>query len=401
MSSIVVEAAGAVGIYSRRVFCFSEHTLESLFLKHKDLLQHYMMHATCKSTRYGLAPKATMQWKSCRTYISTLSNVVCKGSEFSVALSEILIETTEEQFIREQHLTFDKVKRSRRSGRLNIYQPAFRKLFEWLKHEARKQGCSCTDCLRTCDLLLSPEKQAEEQRACCRNCGCGHHYTMVGRCSRTCHVMDPRSGRMTCLGRRQCMSCLRYFPNCRFHRMIEILKGRPELKETVSAGRLFLCNFCFVNKTLQHQWYREARRPLELGKERLERGIRKIALKEVSEKKLLKEMRDQSYASVKVDKEELLTHRQVAGLMQTADENIDKISALLQKKKLKSAEGFLGCLDEVLTNMCLQRPMQRPERDLILAATRYHVGSNDATLKTDDCGNVVVDRKRRKVAPSQ
>ena len=93
MSSIVVEAEPD-DIYSRRVFCFSEHTLESLFLAHKDLLQHYMMHATCKSTRYGLAPKATMRWKSCRTYISTLCNVVCKGSEFALAISEILLETT-------------------------------------------------------------------------------------------------------------------------------------------------------------------------------------------------------------------------------------------------------------------------------------------------------------------
>ena len=400
MSSLVVESVGATDIYSRRVFCFSENTLESIFLRHKDLLQHYMMHATCKSTRYGLAPKATMRWKSCRTYISTLSNVICEGSEFAVLMSEILIETTEEQFIREQHLTFDKVKRSRRNGRLNIYQPAFRKLFEWLKHEALKDGCNCVDCKRTCELLLTPEKQAEEQRSCCRNCGCGNHYTFDNRCARTCHIMDPRSGRMTCLGRRQCMNCLRYYPNCRYHRMMEVLTKRPELKETICAGRLFLCNFCFVNKTLQQQWYKQARRPLELGKERLERGIQKIAMKEISEKKLLKEMREESYAHVSVDKEELLTHREVAGLMQTADENIEKITALLQEKKLKSAESFLGCLDEVLTNMCLQRPMQRSERDLILAATRYHVGSRDHSMKTDDCGNVIVNRKRRKVSPS-
>lgn len=398
MSLLVVEAAEATDIYSERVFCFSENTLESIFLKHKDLLQHYMMHATCKSTRYGLAPKATMRLKSCRTYISTLSNVICEGSEFSVSVSEILVETTEEQFIREQHLTFDKVKQSRRNGRLNIYQPAFRKLFEWLKHEATKTGCQCSDCQRTCELLLTPEKQAEEQRSCCRNCGCGNHYTIVGRCCRTCHVMDPRTAQMTCLGRKQCMNCLRYFPNCRFHRMVEVLCRRPELKETVSAGRLFLCNFCFVNKTTQQQWIREARRPLELGKERLERGMRKISSKEISEKKLLKEMREECYAQVNVDEEDLLTHREVAGLMQTADENIAKITGILQEKKLQSAESFLGCLDSVLTNMCLQRPMQRSERDLILAATRYHVGSNDNSMKTDECGNVIVTRKRRKLS---
>ena len=209
-----------------------------------------MMHATCKSTRYGLAPKATMRLKSCRTYISTLSNVICEGSEFAVPVAEILFESTEEQFIREQHSTFDKVKRSRKSGRLNIYQPAFRKLFEWLKHEAAKEGCGCDGCMKTCQLLLTPEKQAEEQRSFCRNCGCGQHYTVVGTCSRTCHLMNQRTGRMTCLGRRQCMNCLRYFPNCRFHRMVEVLKKRPEIKESV-AGRLFVCNFCLSTRLFE------------------------------------------------------------------------------------------------------------------------------------------------------
>lgn len=397
MASLAVDEVAVEAIYPQREFCFAKHTLESLFLAKKDALADYMMHAKCKSTRYGLAPKATMRLKSCRTYISTLCNVVCEGSEFAIPVFEILVETTEEQFIREQHLTFDKVKRSRKSGRLNIYQPAFRKLFEWLKHEAGKVGCMCPDCERTCELLLCPEKQAEEQRSCCRNCGCGHHYTAFGVCSRTCHAVNTRTGQMICLGRRQCMNCLRYFPNCRFHRMVEALKNRPEIVETASVGQVFLCNFCFVNKSAKEQWFREVRRPLELGKERLERGMRKIASKEISEKKLLKEMRDEACTSVNVDQEDLLTHRQVAALMQKADDNIDKITAMLQDKKLASAQGFLGCLDAVLSKMCLQQPMQRQDRDLILAATRYHVGSKDNSLKTDDCGNVIADRKRRKL----
>lgn len=384
------------------MFCFSKtatdsaQTLESLFLLHWKLLQDFMMRATCKSTRYGLAPKATMKRKSCRTYISTLRNVICEGSEFAIAVSEILLESTEEQFIREQHLTFDKVKNGRRSGRLNIYQPAFRKLFEWLKHEAGKEGCSCPDCQRTCELLLSPEKQAEEQRCCCRNCGCGHHFTAFGTSPRTCHVVDARTGAHTCLGRRQCMSCMRYFPNCRFHRMVEVLTERPDLMDTVNAARLFACNFCFVNKTFRQQWFREVRRPLELGQERLDRGIRKIASEDLSERKLLKEMREESYASARVDKDDLLTHREVATVMQTADENIDRLAGLLQGKKLASAESFLQRLDKTLSSMCLHRPMQRQDRDLVLAATRYHVGSKDDTMATDDCGEVFVDRKRRK-----
>lgn len=378
-----------------------EHTLESIFLQHKEELQHYMMHATCKSTRYGLAPKATMRWKSCRTYISTLSNVICQGSEFAISISEILYETTEEQFIREQHLTFDKVKRSRKSGRLNIYQPAFRKLFEWLKHEATKEGCKCEACERTCELLLNPEKQAEDQRTCCRNCGCGQHYTAFMKCSRTCHAMNPRTGRISCLGRRQCMNCLRYFPNCRYHRMIEVLKERPEIRESVNAGRLFVCNFCFVNKTLRTNWFQEVRRPLEIGLERLEKGMKKIASKELSEKKLLKEMREEACASIRTPKEDLLTHRQVASVMQTADQNIDEITKLLQEKKLKSANGFLSCLDEVLSKMCMRQPMERKDRDLILAAARYHLGSKDASLITDERGEVFKERKRRKKNPTE
>lgn len=383
-------------IYSCRDFCFLDHTLESLFLSHKDGLQYYMMHAKCKSTRYGLSSKATMRLKSCRTYISTLSNVICEGSEFAVPVAEILFESTEEQFIREQHLTFDKVKRSRRSGRLNIYQPAFRKLFEWLKHEAMKAGCGCDACMKTCQLLLTPEKQAEDQRSFCRNCSCGQHYTVFGMSSRTCHLMDSRTGRMTCLGRRQCMNCLRYFPNCRFHRMVEVLKKRPEIKESVAAGRLFVCNFCFVNKTVQESWYHEVRKPLEVGMVRLERGIRQIASKEISERKLLKEMREEACSTISVNREDLLTHRQVAGLMQTADENIEKIALHLENKKLTSAKGFLNCLDDVLSKMCTQQPMGSQERDLILAAARYHVGDGDSSLSTDEKGAVFVRRKRRK-----
>lgn len=400
-SAAISDLASAAAIYSQRDFCFSDHTLESIFLTHKDALQNYMMHATCKSTRYGLAPKATMRLKSCRTYISTLSNVICEGSEFAVPISEILFESTEEQFIREQHLTFDKVKRSRKSGRLNIYQPAFRKLFEWLKHEAMKAGCGCDGCMRTCQLLLTPEKQAEDQRSFCRNCGCGQHYTVVGTCSRTCHLMDSRTGRMTCLGRRQCMNCLRYFPNCRFHRMVEVIKKKPEIKESVAAGRLFICNFCFVNKTVQEKWYLEVRKPLEVGLVRLERGIHQIASKEISERKLLKEMREEACSSIRVNKEDLLTHRQVAGLMQTADENIEKITAHLEDKKMTSAKGFLNCLDDVLSKMCTQQPMERKDRDLILAAARYHIGNNDASLNTDENGTVYVRRKRRKKNPQQ
>ena len=129
---------------------------------------------------------------------------------------------------------------------------------------------------------------------------------------------------------------------------------------------------------------------------RLERGIRQIASKEISERKLLKEMREEACAAIHVNKEDLLTHRQVAGLMQTADENIEKIATHLNDRKLTSAKGFLNCLDDVLSKMCMQQPMQKKERDLILAAARYHVGSNDGTLNTDETGMVYVRRKRRK-----
>lgn len=384
-------------IYSARPFCFSKHTLESLFLEHKDLFQHYMLHATCKSTRYGLQPKAKMKYKSCRTYISTLSNVICFDSEFSVPLREILLETTEEQFIREQHLTFDKVKSNRRNGRLNIYQPAFRKLLEWLKHEAQKMGCTCDDCLQTCELLLCPDKQAEEQRSCCRNCGCGHHFTMTGCSTRTCHTVDAQRGSFTCLGRKQCMNCLRYFALCRYHRMIDIIKQRPEFTEAVSAGKLFVCNFCFVNKTIREQWLKEIRRPLELGVQRLETGIRRIAKNDISERKLLKEMREEVVRNCQVNEEDLLTHRQVATVMQTADENIDRITKILREKKRQHAQSFLSKLDNVLTNMCLHQSMEKSDRDIILAAAKYHVGNRDETMTTDDCGNVLVNRKRRKL----
>ena len=396
MSSLAVlaETAERSAIYSKRAYCFSK-TLAWILLNQSDVFQRYMLHATCKSTRYGLVPKARMKLKSCRTYLSTLKHVVCEDSEFAVTVSEILCEMSEEQFIREQHLTFDKVKESRHSGRLNIYQPAFRKLFEWLKHDAALEGCGCDDCLRTCELLLCPEKQAEEQASPCRNCGCGHHYTMLGGCSRSCHSVDPKTGTFMCFGKRQCFQCLRYFANCRFHRMNDALSKRPELREAVLSGRLFLCNFCYANNTILRAWYREIHRPLELGLERLDRGIRKIAAEDISERKLLKQMREETIRTVAVDKEDLLTHRQVAGIMETADDNISKITSLLQEKKIGSARDFLGRLEGVLTTMCLRRPMAREDRDIIVAATRYHVG-NDSTMETNDTGEIFVDRKRRR-----
>lgn len=374
-------------LYNHRSICFSG-TLESLYLQHKGLFEHYMRTAVCKSTRYPKGKK-TMAEKSCKTYLSTLDKVICKDSEFDLSLVEILSESTEEQFIREQHLTFDQ--------KSNIYQPAFGKLFDWFKHEASLVGCGCADCLSVIRLFACPETQAEDQSSVCLNCNCGKHYVAFGATSpscRVCHRMDPKTGTFQCLGRKQCSRCLRHFPNCRFHRMLELLSVRHDFIEPVRLGRLHLCNFCIVNKTHKRAWLQKVERPFDLAEKKIQQGMRKIVSKRKSERLMLQEMGNSTMQAYGAKK--LLTYRQASDVMRQADSNIDKLVAKADKDRSKAIESFLGNLEGSIHELSAKGESSVESRDLALASTLFHLGRKAVVDFSSDAGSVKVLRKKRR-----
>ena len=390
-------SAGIPDIYKYRGVCFSQ-TLQNLYMQHKDRFQYYMLVlAHCNSTRYGgKSGQKKMQLKSCRTYLSTLDNVICEDSEFDLTLKEILSEQTEEQFIREQHLMFDKAKKTRLHGRTNIYQPAFRKLIQWMKHEASLAGCKCPDCESSIKLLLSPETQANEQTSVCLNCNCGKHYVAFGNPTtpcRVCHRLDPVTGQFQCLGRVQCWKCLRYFANCRFHKMIHLLNEKPEFIEPVRSGRLHLCNFCMVNKSVKREWLQTVQRPFNIGEAKLQQGMRSIESERKKQKQMLAEMESATMHAYGADN--LLTHRQAARVMRKADENIDKIIESMDVHQNKAIDSFLGHLGNTIETLSAKGSMTPTTKDLALAASIYHLG-HEKVLKVKKRGScVVVPRRKR------
>ena len=376
-------------LYNHRSICFSE-TLESLYLNNKKLFEHFMRTAACKSTRYPKGKKK-MGEKSCKTYLSTLDKVVCKDSEFNLSLVEILSEQTEEQFVREQHLTFDQ--------KGNIYKPAFGKLFDWFKHEASLAGCNCHECKSTIRLLLNPEAQAEEQSALCLNCGCGKHYVAFGDndpSCRMCHRFNPKDGTFQCLGHTQCCNptCLRFFPNCRFHRMIELLSQRPEFIEPVRLGGLHLCNFCIVVQSAKRAWLQKVERPFNLAEKKVQQGIRKIVSKRKVEREMLKEMGQSTMHAYGA--ENLLTYRQTSAVMRKADENIEKMVEKVVEGQRSAIESFLGNLEHSINELSAKGESSAESRDLALASTLFHLGHEAVLDISTDASTVQVRRRKRK-----
>lgn len=384
-------------VYKYRGICFSK-TLQNIYMENKHRFQFYMLQlAHCNSTRYGLQrSKKKMQLKSCRTYLSTLDNVICEDSEFDLSVKEILMEQTEEQFIREQHLTFDKAKKNRLHGRTNIYQPAFRKLLQWLKYEAGLSGCKCPDCEDCVKLLLCPETQAMEQTSVCLNCNCGKHYLAFGSPAtpcRVCHVVDPKTGQFRCLGRVQCCKCLRFFPNCRFHRMITMLNDAHDFIEPVRSGRLHLCNFCIVNKSVKREWLQKVQRPFDLGEAKMHRGMRQIMSERKKQKQMLQEMGEATMHAYGADN--LLTHRQAARIMRKADDNIDKIVSTIDQSQNHALDSFLSQLGDTINTLSAKGRLDGPKKDLALAATVYHLGKDNVLKVNHRSSTVTVPRKKR------
>lgn len=376
-------------LYNHRSICFSE-TLESLYLHNKNTFEHFMRTATCKSTRYPEGKKK-MGEKSCKTYLSTLDKVISKDSEFNLGLVEILSEQTEEQFVREQHLIFDR--------NTNIFKPAFGKLFDWFKYEARLVGCGCHECKSTIRLLLNPEAQAEEQSTLCLNCGCGKHYIAFGNnkpSCRMCHRINPKDATFQCLGRTQCSDpkCLMNLPNCRFHRMINLLSQRNDFIEPVRLGRLHLCDGCFLNNTRYKAWLQKVERPFNLAEKKVQQGIRKFVSKRAVQKEMLAEMEKSTMHAYGA--KNLLTYRQTSDVMRKADENIDKIKEKVVEGQRSAIQSFLGNLEHSINELSANGESSVESRDLALASTLFHLGREAVADISTDASTVQVRRKKRK-----
>ena len=384
-----------------RKICFGQMTLEQIWLAFSHDFMAYLQGTSSDSSRHAKTIKCQrkLKPKSCKTYQSTLSNVIYQDSEYNLRVPDILEEDTEKSFIRQVHFLHDTVTKNRARA-LNIYMPSFRKLFKWLKHESSLAGCDCSSCQRTHYLFLHPEEQGNESENVCLNCGCGKHYT-IGEPStgcRCCHIFDTETNSFLCLGRFQCCHCYRFFSNCRFHQMNQILDSRPELKPAVLYGNLHICNFCIHGKTARRDWYQAVRKPFELSQRRLEKDVEKVISLRRRNFEVAKEMQNhRNFGFPEIDPEEYLTHRQAAGVMRDAAENIEQINQLLRDRQKKDVKALLGDFDNIIKQWQSGNELCKEDRDLVFAVTNCIMGKKSPVSISADGNTVeVAKHKRRK-----
>lgn len=401
MSILAVDNDDLIDKSEYRKFCFGETTLESIWLSSSSDFMAYLQGATSDSSRHAntIRNERKLKPKSCKTYHSTLSNVIYQDCEYNTRVPDILEEETEKSFIRRVHFLHDTVTKNRVKP-LNIYMPSFRKLFKWLKYQACLPGCDCDSCKRTQYLFFHPEEQGEEAQNTCLNCGCGRHYefcqTQKAEC-RCCHIFDSETNQFVCLGRFQCCHCYRFFSNCRYHQMNKILHERPELKAPVLYGNLHICNFCIHGKTARKNWFQAVRKPFDLSERRVEKDVEKVmSLRKRNYEITMEMQRHRNFNLPKIDPEDYLTHRQAAAIMRDAAENIEKINALLRCKQKADIKLLLEDFDKIIKQWQNGEPLSKENRELVFAVTRCIMGNKLPVSISQNGESVAVPKNKRR-----
>ena len=184
--------------------------------------------------------------KCCRTYYCNANKCVMADPEVSLLTADSVFRQNYKLWIKGKHLTCDVMKKYIRTKK-NDFQPALKKMFEWLLWEFKHHPCTCTRCLDL-KLFLEQGKEPKTQYRC-PNCLCGldcHKGTPV-----SCHREDG-----TCKGKQFCSFCFSYKSVCSFRKMIENLKveetsGQFDLINHVFCSSSFICNMCFVSNKRQ------------------------------------------------------------------------------------------------------------------------------------------------------
>lgn len=184
--------------------------------------------------------------KCCRTYYCNANKCVLADPDVSSLTADKVFRQNYKLWIKGKHLTCDVMKKYIRTKK-NDFQPALKKMFEWLLWELKYHPCSCEACV---DLKLFLEQCKEPKvQYRCPNCLCGLdcHQSMPV----SCHKQDG-----TCKGKQFCSFCFSYKAVCSFRKMIDYLKmeetsGQFDFINHVFQSSSFICNMCFVSNKRQ------------------------------------------------------------------------------------------------------------------------------------------------------
>jgi len=184
--------------------------------------------------------------KCCRTYYCNANKCVLADPDVSSLTADSVFRQNYKLWIKGKHLTCDVMKKYIRTKK-NDFQPALKKMFEWLLWEIKCYPCTCSKCSEL-KIFLDQGKEPKKQHRC-PNCLCGLDCHLGIHVS--CHNADG-----SCKGKQFCSFCFRYKPVCSFKNMIDHLK-LCEMTEDydfinhVLCSSCFICNMCFVSNKRQ------------------------------------------------------------------------------------------------------------------------------------------------------
>lgn len=220
--------------------------------------------------------KTNISRKCCRTYYCNANKCVLADPNVQTLTPNSIFRENYKLWIKGKHLTCDVMKKYICTKK-NDFQPALKKMFEWLLWELKNFPCSCNKCVDLRAFLEEGKEPKKQYR--CSNCLCGlecHKGLAV-----SCHHEDG-----TCKGKQYCSFCFRYKPVCSFKNMIDHLEMCQTSKDFdfinhVCSSSSFICNMCFVsNKKQKFVNILDARNTLQKSLRSEDRVVKSIRKKQ-------------------------------------------------------------------------------------------------------------------------
>ena len=179
--------------------------------------------------------------------------------------------------------------------------------------------------------------------------------------------------------------------------MNKILHDRPELKAAVLYGNLHICNFCIHGKTARKNWYQAVRKPFELSERRMEKDVEKVMSLRKRKYEITTQMQNhRNFNLPTIDPEDYLTHRQAAGIMRDAAENIEQITSLLRHRQKADVKLLLGDFDNIIKQWQSGESLSKEDRDLVFAVTSCIMGKKSVVSISENGDTVAVPKNKRR-----
>ena len=219
-------------------------TLSEILFYNRNRFFHVMTNFLSNKSSRDLNTQISK--KCCRTYYCNANKCIVADPDVVALTANSVFRQNYKLWIKGKHLTCDVMKKYIRTKK-NDFQPALKKMFEWLLWEIENHPCNCSKCLEL-KLFLEQGNEPKKQFRC-PNCLCGldcHAGMQV-----SCHNDDG-----TCKGKQFCSFCFRFKAVCSFRKMIDYLKaeevtGEYDLIHHVFRSSSFICNMCFVSSKKQ------------------------------------------------------------------------------------------------------------------------------------------------------